>query len=138
MLRRSKSASLSFTVPAALGEPTVYYEAFPPGGQLALVYRGGRLLMTEVQGQLERRFLFKFVRPGTPVEAVRVNGERGLWIDGAHQYAYTDRTGELRTDSVRTAGPVLLWRHGELLLRLEGAASKQEALALAASARAAP
>jgi hypothetical protein len=133
-------ARLAFTpvLPAGLGRPTVYYEGFPPGGQLGLVYRGGRLLITEVQGRLDREYLFKLVRPGTGVEAVRVNGERGLWISGTHQYAYADRNGEIRTDSVRTAGDVLLWRRGELLLRLEGAGSKQEALRIAASVREAP
>jgi hypothetical protein len=133
-------ARLDFTplLPAGLGRPTVYYERFPPGGQLGLVYRGGRMFITEVQGRLERDYLFKFLRPGTGVDGVRVNGERGLWITGPHQYAYADRSGELRTDSVRTAGDVLLWRHGELLLRLEGARSRQEAVAIASRVRAAP
>ena len=133
-------ARLGFTpvVPTGLGKATVYYEGFPAGGQLGLVYRGGRLFITEVQGRLERDFLFKFLQPGTGVQAVRVNGERGLWIEGPHQYAYADRNGQIRTDSMRTAGPVLLWRRGDLLLRLEGARSKREALAIASSVRAAP
>lgn len=125
-------------VPTGLGKPTVYYEGFPAGGQLGLVYRGGRLFITEVQGKLEREYLFKFLRPGTGVEAVRVNGERGLWFQGQHQYAYADRNGNIRTDSVRTAGNVLLWRRGDLLLRMEGAGSKQEALRIARSVREGP
>lgn len=131
---------LEFTpvLPTGLGEPVVYYEGFPPGGQLGLVYRDGRLFITEVQGHLEQQFLFKFLRSGTGVERVRVDGGRGLWIAGPHQYAYADRTGEIRTDSVRKAGPVLLWRRGDLLLRLEGARTKAEALRIARSVRAAP
>jgi hypothetical protein len=133
-------ARLGFTpvLPTGLGNPTVYYEGFPAGGQLGLVYRGGRLFVTEVQGSLEREFLFKFLRSGVGVEALRVNGQRGLWIDGPHQYAYADRDGQIRTDSVRTTGPVLLWRRGDLLLRLEGARSKRAALAIASSVREAP
>ena len=47
-----------------------------------------------------------------------IEGQRALWIHGAlHQYAYADKTGQIQTDSVRTAGDVLLWRHGDLLLR---------------------
>jgi hypothetical protein len=125
-------------LPTGLGKPTVYYEGFPPGGQLGLVYRGGRLFITEVQGRLEREYLFKFLQPGTGVSAVTVDGERGLWFQGQHQYAYADRDGNMRSDSVRSAGNVLLWRRGELLLRLEGARSKQEALRIARSVREAP
>jgi hypothetical protein len=124
--------------PTGLGKPTVYYEGFPPGGQLGLVYRRGDPFITEVQGKLERQYLFKFLQPGTGVAAVTIDGERGLWFQGQHQYAYADRDGNIRTDSVRTAGNVLLWRRGDLLLRLEGARSKQEALRIARSVRAAP
>jgi hypothetical protein len=125
-------------LPAGLGRPTVYYDDFPPGGQLGLVYRGGDLFVTEVLGKLERQYLFKFLQPGTGVSAVTIGGERGLWFSGPHQYAYADRDGNLRTDSVRTAGKVLLWRNGVLLMRLEGARSKQEALRIARSVRVGP
>jgi hypothetical protein len=125
-------------IPTGLGRPAVYYEAFPAGGQLALVYRGGNLFITEVQGNLRREYLFKFLQPGTGVSAVTINGERGLWFQGQHQYAYADRNGDIRTDSVRTAGKVLLWRSGDLLLRMEGARSKQEALRIARSLGEAP
>lgn len=126
-------------VPNGLGSPAVYYDAFPPGGALSLVYRNGHVLLTELQGKLVHPFFFKFIRPGTRVDRVRIAGGRGLWIHGElHQYGYADRTGRLLTDSVRTAGDVLLWRHGDLLLRLEGARSKPAALRIARSARATP
>jgi hypothetical protein len=133
--------ALTFTpfVPSGMGDPVVYYERFPPGGQLALVYRQGRLFITQVQGRLETRYLFKFVGPGARVDPISVNGRRGLWLHGQpHQYAYADKTGAMRTDTVRLAGDVLLWRSGGVLLRLEGAGSKEEALRIARSARAAP
>jgi hypothetical protein len=133
--------ALYFTplVPSGLGDPVVYYERFPPGGQLALVYRQGRLFITEVQGEVETQFLFKFVGPGAKVDPVSVGGGRGIWLHGRpHQYAYADKTGKIRSDTVRLAGNVLLWRSVGLLLRLEGARSKEEALRIARSARAAP
>ena len=103
------------------------------------MYRQGRLFITQVQGRLDTRYLFKFVGPGAKVDPVSVNGGRGLWLHGRpHQYAYADKTGELRTDTVRLAGNVLLWRSAGVLLRLEGARSKEEALTIARSARAAP
>jgi hypothetical protein len=133
-------SKLGFTpvLPSGIGRPGVYYEGFPPGGQLGLVYPH-RVVIAEVQGRLEMRFLAKFLPPGTKADRVDINGERALWIHGApHQYAYLDRTGAIRTDSVRTAGNVLLWRHGDLLIRIEGAGSKARALAIARSARAGP
>lgn len=132
-------AKLGFrpALPAGLGAPTVYYDAFPPGGQLGLVYPRG-IVVTEIEGQLTR-YLAKFLPPGTGMDRITIDGERAVWIHGAlHQYAYADRTGVIRTDSVRTAGDVLLWRHGDLLIRIEGARSKHQAVAIARSARAAP
>lgn len=124
-------------IPRRPGSPTVYYEAFPPGGQLGLVYGHG-IVITQVQGQLTG-YLRKFLPPGTRMDRLTVDGDRALWIHGAlHQYAYEDKTGQVRTDSVRTAGDVLLWRHGDLLIRIEGARSEAQALAIARSARAAP
>jgi hypothetical protein len=125
-------------VPSGLGRPSVYYEGFPPGGQLGLVYPGG-VFLTEVVGRLRTEFLFKFVGPEAKVDRLRIGGRRGIWIHGKpHQYAYSDRNGNIRSDTVRTAGNVLLWRHGDLLLRLEGVRLKREALTIARSVRAAP
>ena len=124
--------------PSGLGGPTYYIEGFPPGGQLALAYRGG-VFLTEIEGRLQRQYLFKFLGPDARAEAVTVDGERGLWITGKpHQFAYADRFGAVRSDTIRTARDVLLWRRGDLLLRLEGARSKAEALRIARSVRAAP
>jgi hypothetical protein len=131
---------LGFTpvLPTGLGPPTVYYEGFPAGGQLGLVYPHG-IVISEVQGSIETRYLAKFLPPGTKADRELIRGERALWIHGApHQYAYLDKTGEIRTDTVRTAGDVLLWHRGDLLIRIEGARSKRQALAIARSARAAP
>jgi hypothetical protein len=133
-------ARLAFSplLASGLGPPTVYYDRIVPGGQLGLVYRGGRLFITEVVGELQSPILEKFLGAATKVERLRIAGERALWIGGLHQYAYLDRAGQIRPETVRTAGSVLLWRHGRLLLRLEGARSKAEALGVATSLRAAP
>jgi hypothetical protein len=135
----SARAKLGFrpVIPAGLGAPTAYYQGFPPGGQLGLVYPRG-IVITEVQGQLTR-YVTKFLPPGTSMDRLRIGGDRALWIHGAmHQYVYADRTGAIRTDSVRTAGNVLLWRHGSLLVRIEGASFRQQAVTIVRSARAVP
>jgi hypothetical protein len=126
-------------LPIGLGTPVVWLDSFPQGGYLSLVYDNGRVLFSEVRGQLQHQFLLKFVGPYARVDALRIAGQRGVWIHGhPHQFAYADATGALRTDTVRFANDVLLWRRGDLLLRLEGARSKAEALRIARSVRAAP
>jgi hypothetical protein len=125
-------------LPAGLGQPTVYYGSLPAGGQIGLVYPRG-IVIAELSGHLETRYLRKFLPPGTKADPVTINGDRALWIHGSpHQYAYVDKAGNIHTDSVRTAGNVLLWHRRDLLIRIEGARSKARALAIARSAREAP
>ena len=65
-----------------------------------------------------------------------MNGGRGVWLEGApHLLVVPDARGQFRQDRVRLAGNVLLWEQNGLLLRLEGAFSRDEALAIAASVR---
>ena len=102
-------------------------------GEVTLVY--GRLLLSELRGH--GVFVAqKVVGPGTRVEEVRVAGQPGLWLAGTpHLFAYLDPQGEFRTGRVRLAGNTLLWEHGTLVLRLEGAGTKTEALQLTTSVR---
>ena len=106
---------------------------FVGNGEVTLVY--GRLLLSELPGH--GVFVAqKVVGPGTRVEEVRVTGEPGLWLAGApHLFAYLDANGAFRTGRVRLAGNTLLWEHGTLVLRLEGARTKGQALRLASSVR---
>jgi hypothetical protein len=123
-------------LPRGLGQRTVYTSAFAPGGMLSLVYRDGKLLLTELRGRLRSEFFRKFVGPSTRIDRVRVAGEPGIWIAGApHGLIYMTPDGEIRQEASRLAGPTLLWRRGDLLLRLEGARSKTEALRIAGSVR---
>ena len=65
-----------------------------------------------------------------------MNGGPGVWLAGRpHQVIYRDADGEIRDDAVRLAGNVLLWEQDGLTLRLEGAASLDDALAYAARVR---
>lgn len=119
-------------IPSGLGDPTAYVSYVVPGRALSLVYRGGNLLLTQLRGGLPQEYLRKFVGPGVPIDRVEVNGSRGIWIGGeSHGLVYEDANGQVRNDSARLAGPTLLWRRGDLLLRLEGAGSRAEALRLA-------
>jgi hypothetical protein len=123
-------------VPTGLGEPSAYVSYAFPGRVLSLVYRDGKLLLTQFRGRVPREYLRKFAGPGVPIDRVDVNGRRGLWIGGdVHGLAYEDANGQIRNDTARLAGPTLLWRRGELLLRLEGARTKAEAIRIAEGIR---
>ncbi len=134
-----------------LGTPDgVYLAPSPAGGRVSLVYAvrpglpparetGVALLLLESRlpvGGFEPAILGKGVGPSTRLEAVTVNGGRGVWVEGApHALFLPDASGQLREDRVRLAGNVLLWEQAGLLLRLEGALSRDEALHIAGSVR---
>jgi hypothetical protein len=128
-------------VPGALGTPEGVYVATPPaGGQVALVYRQGGLLVTEFRGGLERELFLKVVGPDTTIHEVTVSGRTGYWLEGApHAFVYRGADGNIRSEDVRLAGNVLLWDRDvggvRVVLRVEGAASQEEGLAIAASVR---
>ena len=120
-------------VPDALGDPTsVYVRSSPPGGRVVLVF--DRIHVTELQGSDSRRYLFKMLGPDSKVERVRVDGKPGVWITGKpHGVMYADRNGQFRDDTFQLAGDTLLWERGGLVLRIEGARSKADALRIASS-----
>jgi hypothetical protein len=131
-----------------LGAPDeVYAGSAPPGGQVALVYRarpglpqtaqtGVAVLLTQFRGELEPGYVGKMLGPDTRLEPVTIDGRRGYWIEGTpHVFFYRDATGQVRDESIRLAGNVLLWEQGDLTVRLESALTKDEALRIAASVR---
>jgi len=132
-----------------LGAPDeVYVSDAPPGGQVALVYgsrpglpstpeTGVGLLFTEFDGSLVRGQFGKGLGPGTRLEEVQVAGEDGLWIEGNPHavFGYQDAVGQMRGEAIRLAANTLVWQRGSLVLRLEGALSKEKALRIAASVR---
>jgi hypothetical protein len=140
-------------VPASLGAPDeVYVGAQPPGGQVALVYHprpdlpaggpaepaGAGLLLTQFRGDLnvDRGLIAKGLGPDTTIETVAVEGGAGLWIAGRpHSFFYRDASGQVRDETVRLAGNTLLWERDRLTLRLEGAATRDDALRIAIALR---
>jgi len=77
----------------------------------------------------------KLLDPGARAEPVTVNGLPGMWIVGAHQIAYLDRSGHFETDTVRRSGPVLLWAGAGVTYRIEGLDRLADAQKIAASLR---
>jgi hypothetical protein len=94
---------------------------------------GVALLISEFRAQPDEGF-YKKVSVGVGnVEFLRVNGEPGYWIQGAHEVSYLDENGIPIQDTTRLAGNVLLWQRGDLTLRIESALGLQDVLRIARS-----
>ncbi len=79
-----------------------------PGGLVALSYE--HFTLVEVASAPDQAPpLGKQIGPTTHIENVTVNDRPGLWITGPHDIGYIDRTGEFQIDTVRRAGPTLIW-----------------------------
>jgi hypothetical protein len=112
--------------------------------QVFLVYRtrpglpaasetGVALLVSEFRAEPDEGYYKKVSVGGGGVEFVRVNGEPGYWIEGAHEVAYVDSDGVPIQDTARLAANVLVWEHGDLTLRIESSLTKAEVLRIARS-----
>ena len=119
-------------LPPFKGDPPA--RAFVVGRSLATVViraHGVRVLLSEFPS-LAGGEVKKLVADGAAVvEPVTVRGRRGLWVEGSHTFSYFDRETGYRERPVRIRTNVLLWVRGGLTLRLEGALTKAQALALA-------
>jgi hypothetical protein len=126
------AASFTALVPPT-GVSAAYISNDVAGGRISLT--AGTLLMTEFRGT-SRPFILKLIAVGTRAVRTRVGGDPAVYLEGAqHEVFFLDAHRKPRTDEVRLAGNVLLWQHGPLTLRIEGARSLGEALALARSLR---
>ena len=129
-------ASFDVVVPEVLGEPDeVYFQDSPPaGGMVSFVYGTSddpHALFTQFAGRVDE-VIFKKIAADR-VEPVKVDGQPGYWLEGAHFFSYLDRQGDMQSEQVRLVGNVLLWERGTRTLRLEADISKEEALRIAAS-----
>jgi hypothetical protein len=128
---------------SSLGTPDEIYVGMPPfSGRVSLTYRaksglprasttGAGLLITEMQS---RFFVGKTIPPGTTVVPVEIDGDQGVWLAGRpHFLYYFSEQGTLLHDTIRLAGNVLAWDHGNVTLRLEGHISEERAVEIARS-----
>jgi hypothetical protein len=133
---------------AAAGPYRVFVSTQVPGGELALAYSprpglpeagstGLGLLVGEFRGDLAPEYLGKIAPQAARIEELRVDGARAIWIEGApHIFFYRPPDVELAETQLRLADNVLLIERGNLLVRLEGAFSRERGLELARSLRA--
>ncbi len=135
-------------VPTALGPPdAVYVGGTNLRGQLAFVYGAGPglpasdllggagLLITENEGSADDGLAHKLIDARiASVETVTVEGAPGYWISGdPHFFWYLAPDGSAIEDTRRLVGDTLVWERDGILYRIEGAITKERALAIATS-----
>ncbi|MEO6467743.1 MAG: hypothetical protein ABIP21_01485 [Acidimicrobiia bacterium] len=99
--------------------PSVTIDRSVPGGLVALDY--GEFRVVEVAAGTSPPVIAKGLEPKTKIQAITVGGAPGVWITGTHHFvAYLDRDGNLRRDTVREEGHVLLWTNRGVTFRVEG------------------
>ena len=149
LARAQESVAFEVRLPAALGRPdSVWLDTGVAGGQVALAYEAspslpaapgtnlGALVTQFSDGQVSEVALKKVIgsQPGTIYEPVTVEGQQGFWISGEpHVIAYLEADGDIRNETVRLAGNVLLWESGGVTFRIESTLPQSEAQAIAES-----
>ncbi len=108
-----------------------------PDGLASVIYGDParpRLVLSQARGAIYDGFIKKTGGSGTTIRRVTIDGEPGLFVDGAdHFVMFRDENGFISDERTYLAGTVLLWNRGDLLLRLEGDLDLSEAHALARS-----
>jgi hypothetical protein len=108
-----------------------------PDGLASVVYGNPaepRLVLSQARGAIFDGFIKKTGGRGTTILGVQIDGEPGLYVDGPEHFVmFLDENGLISDDRTYLAGTVLLWNRGDLLLRLEGDLTRDEALELARS-----
>ena len=119
--------SFPVVVPAALGEPASV-EVSQDRQRVSMSWPGVRL--DQVAGTLAPYFA-KTVYDR--VVFTRVRGGEALWLAEPHQLQVVGAGGRERVEPARLAGSTLIWVSGGVTLRLEGVATREEAVAIAES-----
>ena len=102
-------------LPKALGQPAGIEAS---AGMVAMSWDGIRL--EQFQAQLSPIYIKKYYQTLENVDAVN-----GFWFSTPHELLLEDKTGSEQT--LRIAGPTLVWVYDRLTFRLEGLADKGRA-----------
>ena len=137
----SQRAGFTVSLPLAGAQPdAVYLGPGARGGGVTLVYLAGGALgrqavLSEVRGDLDYTYYKKIASDGrTTVRYLTVGHDTGVLISGArHVVRYATASGARVTYRSCLAGRTLLWRHGEVLYRLEAELARAVLLRIARS-----
>lgn len=141
----SEAWGLRVLVPEAVaGTPAFYFDgSIGDGGMVSVVYPRDAesiaevdLLVSQFAAAVPGEYAKKVATLGSEVEYTTVRSSEAYWIGGEpHLFFYEDGDGEIRQETVRLAGNVLLWEEDGVTYRIEGAPSLDEARRIAASLR---
>ena len=101
-----------------------------PIGEQAVSVEGRTVLLATIDGRLSDVFIGKTVAADAPVASLDIEGLPALWIEEPHEVVI-ERDG--LPVVVRVAGATLLWQDGDVLWRVEGFATLDEAIAFVRS-----
>jgi hypothetical protein len=136
-------AGFKVLIPTGLGQPDeVYYDS--GHRMVSLVYAsrpglpaadetGVSLLVSEFPGQLVEESFGKMLGPGQTLDEVNLGSGKAYYIGGQHVFYFFNGPG--RTDESRLAANTLIWQRDEVLIRMEGRFTKDQAAEIARSLR---
>jgi len=106
------------------------FELPGPGESQIIEVNGRPIMVSTIYGRLGGPIMQKTLGSSTSIIEVDVAGHLGLWIAGApHEVMYESSDGDIVVE--RVAGNTLLWEVGDVLYRLEGFDSLDDALEFA-------
>ena len=106
------------------------------GGIVTLGYASPAVSVTEWSAAPSSA-AFEVLRNGAAVEEVEIDGAPGVWIEGGARAVHTfiGADGQRHHEALTTDRPLLLWQRDGIAFRLEGAADRDAAVALAEELR---
>jgi len=120
----------------SLGPPDeIRYTPDVGNGQVAYIWRDDddriATLLTVFRAGIDERYIEKMVDASGDFSQVDVDGESGIWVEGIHFFMYQLPSGDGVNETARLSRNALLWEHGDLLYRLEGDLTLEQARAIA-------
>ncbi len=117
------------------GKPDTVYATTLPGGTeaLSLVYAGPPKVLVQSFQARATPFIEKSVGSADAVERLKIDGHLAYWITGAHGFAFQAKD-SVGYEQQRLSDRVLLLERDGVLLRVEGAISRDRAVEIAKSA----
>jgi hypothetical protein len=121
-------------LPAALGKPdAVWLDTRTAAPFVSFVYEGGPLVSEFDATLTDAPIVSKFTGGAAQVEELQIDGRRAMWIDGVHQVVLRTRDGDLVPEQLRLSDAVLLVQVGDLTVRIETSAGRDDAIRIARS-----
>jgi hypothetical protein len=121
----------AYTVETVAGTQVVILTWAPSAELPEVGGTGAGLVLMELPGEIELAYK-ELVADVGAIEPARVNGRQAFWVTGPHDLVVHTAQGEQR---FYVTGNVLVWRSGDVTLRMETSIDRHSAVALAETVR---